>query len=220
MKAKFLSLAVAVAGCMAVLPAYASLNADGLTYTLTAFATPTPNVANLSLTISGINGSSDTEGGRYGVFAIAFSDPSGFAQITGMPSGFELVPGGLSSGAGGGCNGQGNFVCFQNTQPITQSSLAADSTLTYDFSLDLSNFSASAAEDYQDDFKISWDGGKSKNYGSSNFKSGYDHVSDQLMPSIGPTPHAAPEIDPASGTAALTLLFGGLAILRGRRRQS
>lgn len=28
----------------------------------------------------------------------------------------------------------------------------------------------------------------------------------------------APEIDPASATSALTLLFGGLAVLRGRKR--
>jgi hypothetical protein len=31
---------------------------------------------------------------------------------------------------------------------------------------------------------------------------------------------AAPEMDPASVTSALTLLFGGLAVLRGRRRDS
>jgi hypothetical protein len=31
---------------------------------------------------------------------------------------------------------------------------------------------------------------------------------------------AAPEMDPASVTSALTLLFGGLAVLHGRRRQS
>jgi len=29
----------------------------------------------------------------------------------------------------------------------------------------------------------------------------------------------APEIDPASATSALTLLFGGLAVLRGRLRR-
>jgi hypothetical protein len=36
----------------------------------------------------------------------------------------------------------------------------------------------------------------------------------------GPPPHfpiAAPEIDPASAFAGLTLLAGGLAVLRGRR---
>lgn len=32
-----------------------------------------------------------------------------------------------------------------------------------------------------------------------------------------PTPVAAPEIDPAAAVAGLTLLAGGLAVLRGRR---
>lgn len=215
MKAKFLSLAVAIAGCMSVVPAYA-LTADGLTYALTPFATPNPDVVNLTLTISGINGSSDTEGGRYGVFAIAFNNPSGFARITGIPTGFARMPGGLSSGGGGGCDGHGNFVCVQDTQPIPQSLLPADSTLNFNFSVDLSNFSPSAAAGYQDDFKISWDGSKSNHYGSSSFKSGYDHVSENLPL----TPAAAPEIDPGSATAALTFLAGGLAMLRGRRRKS
>jgi len=204
---------------MVVLPAYAALQADGLTYTLTAFHTPNPNVDTLTLTISGINGSSDTEGGRYGVFAIAFNDPSAFAQLT-DPAGFTTIPGGLSSGGGGGCNGTGNFICFQNTLPITQSSLAADSTLTFNFSADLSNFSAAAAADYQDDFKISWDGSKSKKYGTGNFKSGYDLVSQNLPLDYAPTPHAAPEIDPASATAAVTFLLGGLVVMGGRRRRS
>jgi hypothetical protein len=218
MKAKFLSLAVVLAGCMAILPAYA-LTADGLTYTLTPFATPNPDVAKLTLTISGINGPSDTEGGRYGVFAIAFNDPSGFATVTGIPTGFQLMPGGLSSGGGGGCDGHGNFVCMQNTLPISQSSLAANSSLSFDFSVTLSAFSPAAlaaAENYQDDFKISWDGSKSKDYGTSNFKSGYDHVSENLTLS----PAAAPEFDPGSATAALTFLAGGLALLRGRRRKA
>lgn len=218
MQAKFarlLSLAIALAGCAVIHPAHA-LTADGLTYSLTAFATPNPDVANLTLTIAGINGPADEEGGRYGVFAIAFNDPSGFATIIAIPPGFELVPGGLSSGGGGGCNGHGNFVCFQNTQPIIQSSLAADSALSFNFAVDLSGFSPSAAADYEDDFKISWDGSKSNNYGSSDFKSGYDLVSENLPL----TAHAAPEIDPAGATAALTFLAGGLAMLRGRRRRS
>jgi len=40
-------------------------------------------------------------------------------------------------------------------------------------------------------------------------------------PSWGPPPpphvHRAPEIDPSSALAGLTLLAGGLAVLRGRR---
>jgi hypothetical protein len=218
MKARFLSLAVALAGCIAVLPAHA-LMADGLTYTLTAFATPNPDVANLTLTISGINGASDTEGGRYGVLAIAFNDPSGFAVITGVPSGFDLMPGGLSSAGGGGCNGSGGFICVQNTLPISQSSLPADSSLSFDFSVALTGFTPSAlvaAANYQDDFKISWDGNNSNSYGSADFKSGYDPVSQN----IALTPAPAPEIDTGSAAAALTFLAGGLAMLRSRRRKS
>jgi hypothetical protein len=36
-------------------------------------------------------------------------------------------------------------------------------------------------------------------------------------PSFGPAPVAAPEIDPASAMAGLSMLAGGLAVLRGRR---
>jgi LPXTG-motif cell wall-anchored protein len=38
-------------------------------------------------------------------------------------------------------------------------------------------------------------------------------------PNGGPTPVAAPEIDPASAVAGLTLMAGGLAVLVGRRRK-
>jgi hypothetical protein len=38
-------------------------------------------------------------------------------------------------------------------------------------------------------------------------------------PSYSPTPVQAPEIDPASAMAGLTMLAGGLAVLRGRRKQ-
>jgi len=220
---RFLSLAIAVAGFSVILPAQA-LTADGLTYTLTAFATPTPDVLDFDVTISGINGPADTEGGRYGVFAIAFNDPTGIATITGVPTGFELMPGGLSSGGGGGCDGHGNFICVQNTQPIQQSSLPQDSTLSFNFLADITDPAALVASDYEDDFKISWDGSKSNGYqynpqdptAAGSFESGYDHVSESLLQ----PPAAAPEIDPGSATAALTLLAGGLAMLRGRRRRS
>jgi hypothetical protein len=41
---------------------------------------------------------------------------------------------------------------------------------------------------------------------------------DFCPPSSGRTPVKAPEIDPASAMAGLTLMAGGLAVLRGRRR--
>ena len=37
-------------------------------------------------------------------------------------------------------------------------------------------------------------------------------------PSTDPAPVKAPEIDPSSAMAGLTMLAGGLAVLRGRRR--
>ena len=37
-------------------------------------------------------------------------------------------------------------------------------------------------------------------------------------PSEQPSPVKAPEIDPASAMAGLTMLAGGLAVLRGRRK--
>jgi len=39
-------------------------------------------------------------------------------------------------------------------------------------------------------------------------------------PDPGSKPLRAPEIDPASAMAGLTMLVGGLAVLRGRRRKS
>lgn len=222
MKFKFLSLTIALAGCMIIHPAHAKLAGDGLVYTLTAFKTANPDVDDFTLTITGINSAADQEGNRYGVFALAFNDPTGFVSAT-APTGFMNESGGLSSGSGGGgCDGSGNFFCFQNTQPIAQSSLAANSTLTFDFSVDASGISTWGTANDPDDFKISWDGGKSTGYdgndpgGSGDFKSGYDHVSNNLAI----RPAAAPEIDPASASAAFTLLAGGLALLRGRRRRS
>lgn len=44
------------------------------------------------------------------------------------------------------------------------------------------------------------------------------HLSEQTGLPINPVFATAPEIDPASATSALTLLFGGIAVLRGRKR--
>lgn len=182
-------------------------------------------VDNFTLTISGINGSSDAVGGRYGVFAFAFNAPTEFVSATALSPGFELVSGGLSSGSGGGgCDGSGNFICFRTTQSIVQKALAANSTLSFDFQVDASGISIWGPANSKNDFKIGWDGSKSKNYhynpqdpgNAGDFKSGYDHVSADLAV----TPAKAPEIDPAGATAAPTLLAGGLATPRGRRRKS
>lgn len=211
MKTKFLGLAVALVGCVAVLPAHA-LTADGLTYTLTAFKTANPDIDNFTLSISGINAPSDTERGRYGVLAFAFNEPTGFVSAT-APAGFTYMAGGLDAS---GCSGSGNFFCFKNDASVTQSALAANSTLTFNFSVDASSLSTWGSMSNPADFKITWDGSKSKTHRDGKFTSGYDLVSENL-PS---TPAKAPEIDPASASAALTFFAGGLAMVRARRRRS
>ena len=217
MKAKFLGITATAIGCLAVMPAYACvggvdpLTCDGVTYTLTSLSTVNPAVDNFALSITGINGTSDTEGGRYGVLAFAFNNPSGFVSAT-APSGFSYQGGGLDAG---GCNGTGNFFCFKNDNSITQSALPADSTLAFDFSVDASSLSTWGSTSNPADFKITWDGSNSKLH-DGKFTSGYDLVSEDLPPKAA----AAPEFDPASAEAAFTLLAGGLVLLGSRRRKA
>jgi hypothetical protein len=58
----------------------------------------------------------------------------------------------------------------------------------------------------------------------AHFRSGHQlrhlyHDPVRIVASDPSTPAAAPEIDPAMAGGALTLLAGGLAVLRGRRRK-
>ena len=71
--------AMAFAFGIAASPVYAdTLTADGITYSLTdSVVNSTTN--QFTLTITGINGSSDTEGGRYGVQSFAFNKPANFS---------------------------------------------------------------------------------------------------------------------------------------------
>jgi hypothetical protein len=59
-----------------------------------------------------------------------------------------------------------------------------------------------------------------KVFGNNGFNANNQHIVDNNGNEVyytSWTPIAAPEIDPVSATSALTLLFGGLAVLRGRR---
>ena len=172
--------AVAITAALAATPAQASLIADGITYTLTESATANPLTDQFVLDISGINGAFDTEGGRSGVNAIAFTQPSNFATALMIvpPSGYVFVLGGLNST---GCDGNGNFFCFDNTAipPTPGSPFAANTTLSYTFDVTLSsgNFAG-----YVPDFKIDWVGSKNN----------YDLVSLPLPPTPPvPTPEPA-----------------------------
>ena len=182
---------IALAACA---PSWGSLVADGLTYTLLESAL-SPTEDQFTLEITGINGPTDTEGSRYGVNSIAFTEtsPAG-SVVTGSLAGFTFMTGGLNAM---GCDGSGNFYCFKaNTKP-TGPALPADSELLFTF--DLTVAQAADFAGYNPDFKIQWLGGKSGKY---------DLVSQTLTPAVVPLP------------APLPLLIGGIAALGFLRRRS
>jgi hypothetical protein len=173
--ARFLGFAaMSVAACIASMPAKASLVADGITYTLTETTTANPLTDQFTLGITGINGASDTEKGRFGVQSFAFTQPTNFVLAT-APTGFTESLGGLDSS---GCNATGNFYCFTAiTTPTTQ--LPADSTLSYVFTVTTS--AAGSFSGYVPDLKINW-------VGTNN---NYDLVSQPITPTAVPLPAAA-----------------------------
>jgi hypothetical protein len=174
--------------------AHASLIHDGITYTLTETTTGSALTNQFTLSITGINGPSDTEGGRYGVQSFAFNNPSNFASAQ-APTGFTTQSGGLNSA---GCDGSGNFFCFLGNVTPTGPALTSNSTLSYVFDITLTSGTFS---DYDPDFKINWDGTKNN----------YDLVSLPLAPTVV----APPVPEPAS----LFLLGSGLLGVAGLRRK-
>jgi hypothetical protein len=197
-KLRSLGFAVVAAAALAAAPAHASLIADGLTYTLTE-SVLSSLTAQFTLSITGINGASDTEKGRSGVNAIAFTQPSNFlsAVMITPPSGYSFINGGLNSS---GCNGNGNFFCFDNTSipPTPSTAYAADSTLTFVFDVTLSSGSFAG---YAPDLKIDWVGSKNN----------YDLVSKTITPTPAPEP---------ASLAVLGVGMAGLGVIRKRRQRA
>jgi hypothetical protein len=186
---------MAVSVLCATAPAFASLIVDGITYSLTETTTSSALTNQFTLRISGIDGPSDTEGGREGVQSFAFNPPSNFGSAT-PPGGFSYRSGGLSSS---GCNGNGNFFCFAANTTPTGPALAANSSLTYIFDITLSSGGFSG---FDPDFKINWDGTKNN----------YDLVSLALSPTL--VPGGGTQVpEPAS----LALFGAGLMVLAGLR---
>ena len=154
-------------------PAQAGLIVKGVTYSLTELTTRNALTNDFVLTITGINGPNDTEAGRSGIEAMGFGQPSHFASVT-APTGFAYSQSGLGSN---GCVGNsGNFFCFAaNTTPPGTPALAANTTLSYKFSITLSSGTFAG---YDPDFKIDWVGARNN----------YSLVSQTLAPTNAPEP--------------------------------
>ena len=183
-KSKLLATAtLSVAACVLATPADATLIDHGISYSLTFDGS-----TSFTLDITGINSATDTELGRYGVNAFAFTTPDGFTGAT-APTGFHYMAGGLNSS---GCNGTGGFFCFAANTAPTGPALAPGSSLSFVFGVnaisDLSTWAPS--------FKIDWLGTKNN----------YDLVS---------KPIGVPEPDALS---MLGLGLVGLGLIMRRRK--
>lgn len=206
----------AVALLIAVQPAEA-LVADGITYTLTENSiSADTKTAFFTLTISGENTASDTEGGRTGINAFAFTTPT-LGTITGgtvtAPPNFNFVLGGLNSS---GCDGNGGFYCFDNTTIPPTPATNLSGTITINFNV--TDSTAGAWANYAPDFKIDWVGSKNN----------YDLVSLPIAVNTGTNPPPPPPPPPPPGTVAepgsLAELGTGLLAMTGmlwyRRRNN
>jgi hypothetical protein len=148
LKLKLLATAtLSVAACVLAMPADATLIDHGISYSLTFNGS-----SSYTLDITGINSATDTEGGRIGVNAFAFTTPDLFVGAT-APGGFKYKPGGLNSS---GCNDSGAFFCFAALTTPSGSALTPGSSLSFTFFVnalsDLSTWTPS--------FKIDWIGNK------------------------------------------------------------
>lgn len=181
-----------------------ALVADGVTYDLTA-PSLSGSTEEFTLVISGINGAGDTEGGRYGFDALAFTLPANFsnASVVTPPTGFSFVGGGLDAN---GCKSVGNFFCFSGFEGSSQNgpALAADSSLTIAFEVTLSSGDFTT---WVPDLKIDW-------LGTQN---NYDVVSQLITPGTGSPPPPPPPPVQAPEPSTLALLGGFLMVLFGVR---
>ena len=214
-----MKLALAAAALLLASTSAHALVADGITYTLTENSISANGLtASFTFTASGENTASDTEGGRTGINAIAFNQPAPGTVTTGVmtsPAGYTFALGGLNSS---GCDGSGNFYCFDNTAipdtggPFPGSLLSGP--LSFDFNVTADTAGVWAG--YTTALKIDWVGTQNN----------YDLVSLPIAvtpgsncPDCTPTPTANNVPEPGS----LMLLGGSLlatgAILRRRRRQ-
>lgn len=203
---KLPSIAMGIAMLAIPNAANAVLIDHGVSYTLESTTTANPLTERFALVITGENTASDTEGGRTGINAIAFTQPSNFlsASMILPATGYTFVSGGLNSS---GCDGSGNFYCFDNVNipPTPTTPLSGKLVFVFDVTLASGNFTG-----YAPDFKIDWVGSHAN----------YDLVSKPI--GVNPT---CPDcvINPVISTpepmslAVLTIGLLGLGTIRYRR---
>jgi hypothetical protein len=190
-KKTVLAAALALAGAHAGASTIWTLdntNSGGATHGLTYTLTGDESTGSFNLFISGINVAGvDTEGGRSFLEDLSLSPPTGY-------SGAHL--GAITASAGGmdsgGCNGHGNFFCFDGVH-----NAVSGSTMSLDFTITATSFVG-----YDPHLKVDWDGRKRN----------YDLVSKDFVLSTPPVPE--PE------TYAMMLAGLGAMGFIARRRQA
>ena len=183
-------------------------NAEGLTYDISVSGGSLNSTsATFLLHISGINNAvTDLEGGRSAVNDFALGGANSLTGLSGTSSFGTFQAGGLNSS---GCNGSGNFFCFNGPATNTSPALPANSTLDISFTLNLTSGTFLTWAAGAPAFKIDW-------LGSQN---NYNLVSMDFVGSIGPTPQITPT--PLPGAVWMFGAgMGGIALLMRRRKKN
>jgi hypothetical protein len=214
-------IGVAAAALLVGMQPASALVADGITYTLTENSITNGGLtANFTFTASGENTASDTEGGgRTGINALAFNQPSPGTVVSGTmtsPTGFTFQLTGLNSG---GCamNANPSFFCFDNgaIPPIPTTLLSGTQIFTFSVTAD----TAGVWTNYTTDLKIDW-------VGSQN---NYDLVSLPITVTGGGTqqcanpPCTTSVMEPGSMAmlgSSLVGMLGGAGWINRRRRNN
>lgn len=214
MKTKLFAALALVAATLFAAPASAALTLvnHGITYQLDLNSITNGGLTgNFALAISGVNTASDTEGGRTGINAFAFTDPAIGTIVSGSSTGFTFMTGGLNSS---GCDGSGNFFCFANTSAVFPSPLPSSGTLFFSLT---SNMVGSFTS-WTPAFKIDWTGSKN-NYDLVSQPIPLNNCTGEGCPT--PTPFIGDVPEPATWAMMLLGFFGiGAAMRRNRKASS